>query len=331
MRRKLNRRGAATQTPAPAPEPAPTPEPAAPVAVAPAPVATTPVEVLDAEPAPAQLPATTAAPASEETFELAPLSPELLDLLGFDAPEIDLGEEHVEFPPRVGFKSGKERDAQAGLLREALGNVAPGTPYLQHGKDAAYPLAGAVVIQLREFYFCADRVWDDEEGEYYFAEAYLTPQKDAEGRDREGERGRRLSDSMIAVQLVLPGRDPLDDALAPGVVAVSVFDGPRYNAAVGMARAIGKAKSPAFAKRYGVVATAPPRVRVVGELYGSKPAGKSYIKGHVTTRAADLETLAAFSRWSQDPGAQAQLATALEYFEAECDAVREVAAETAGK
>lgn len=290
MRRKLNRSQSST------PEPVATPEPA--TVETPEPVAA----VVTAEPAthlPSRLAAAFGAPLPE---------PEA-------APQDSGG---ASFPPRIGFVSGRERSAQAQLLAGALGNVPPGTPYLQHGKDRAWPLTGLVVAQQREVYFSAVKVWDDEAGAYTYKDVSTKPRKDAQGRDLVHEAsGKRYSDHYLTLQLVLPAKSQLPDALAPGVAAVTIFDGPRYHAAAGMVRKLNEAKGSAWAKANGPLASLPPRLRVVGELWGSKPSGKNYVKGRVTCATPSMSTLEAVAEWDADPQAQAQLADAVAYFEDE--------------
>lgn len=231
-------------------------------------------------------------------------------------------EDLVSYAPRIGFVSGREQTEQAALISSSLGNVPAGTAYVQRGRTYMRPLGKSPVILLDYLYYAGAKRWDDAEGRYEWVAAYSTPQKDGAGRDRTVD-GMRISDTLLTLCLVLGEGD---DAFVGATV--QTFDGPRYSAGARLLGAIQRSTSPEFARRHGeTVAALLPQFRVVGEIYGSKPAGRRYVKASCVARPISPAEFERFVSWQQLDEAQQQLAEAREHFDREAAAIAELIGE----
>lgn len=296
--------------------------PTAPAPVAPAPVAPPPV----AAPAPTvpTVPATVAAPVAHPPAPTGQAG----GLALWDGVAGELGKFEVdprlrlsESQPYIGFYD--DRSDRAAEIRAQIPTIAGGTPYLCIGDDFADASGWGFQI-LREF---PHHVELDAAGRSVVG-CSLLPQS----------RNSDLSENVLTVALLLPGRLGLPEGIAPAVCTLTTWRSTKCPAVKQHLGAVRRTLSPDWARQGSngaIVASVPERYRIASAFkMSSKTARKTGLVYHECSAlpaTVGLDQLQALNAWKSSPDCQKEAREVLDAYEARVAELEALAASTHDK
>lgn len=303
---------AATKAPAakPAPKPAPAAKPAAPAKPAAAAASVAKKE----EPKKAEI-----VKLGREQSKLPTLGGFLAEIGDHQPGEVPLPEPRSGFP-WIGFWH--ENASRAEEVAEALGQAAPGEPYIASG-GAYYSAA-----KFSFFVLVARRYWCTTDASNNIVHCTM----DDPGFRAKDPDGDVYKDCAIAIILVVPGVDALPEEFGPALLTISDFRGTKSPCITEHLQAVEKSMTPEWAQTNGdLAASVPPKFRVAsGFKIKSKPArGKSfgYDVAHARTSPSTTTQIEAVFAWGEDEEKKAEFAAAQEEFTERVAAIAALAGE----
>lgn len=295
-----------------------------------------------------RVPKTVAAPPATTTEIQAPAATEMgnIFLAGFasEAPDNHVPQAQPASGGRVpylGFfhpKSGSAAEITEACKTEDL-EVGVGMPFLGNVEGPGFvriDAAGFVIWGQHVPYWCTTDTSNN------VVEAWLEPQAVFEDRvDKKTGKpksirryvdGNKMHGSCLAMILILPGRKPLPEALAPATLAIA--DVQKNHQSSSILRAFDnaqKAKDPAYAKTLGeIVSKAPPGLRVVSRFLITPKTGEVvWATADSAAKPLTMDQLAAVQAWGTDAALQDERERVEEIFETRVAAIKQKAAETA--
>ena len=206
-----------------------------------------------------------------------------------------------ESAPYLGFFETQGNEDRKAKLREQLGPLSVGAPYVAAGGKFYRADGVAFCLLGAEVFHC----WTVFGGDNREERVWLTKP----GFDTF--EGKRVTESIRAVLLAIPGSSPLPEELAPAVVLTAGFRSSKCPAIKALSSAVEASKTPEFAKENGKLVEAPPSFRVAGTLKitadvvkGGPNKGRSYGKADMICKPTSMGQATAISEWWTNGGAE---------------------------
>lgn len=222
--------------------------------------------------------------------------------------------------PWLGFYEKAGDDVRRAAVTAQLGALSIGTPYICKGTryfkaaDFAYCLLGAEPLHY----------WAVFGGDNKEEKVWLT--KPAFDKFE----GRRVTEQVRAVLLVLPGTQPLPEELAPATVVTVSFRSAKVPAIRGLSAGVAEAQTPEWAKLNGRLVEVAPSFRVTGQfqlstgiVQSGDNKGRSYGKATMRCAPTTVGQINALEAWAAAGGLE-KFQEALRLHNVICTRVREL-------
>lgn len=233
-------------------------------------------------------------------------------------------------PPYLAFREKSTQDALLNKIVTSLGVVPEGTPVIVAGNQAfrtdglAFALISVPGLEPLSYWattggenYRPDRVWFENPGL------------------RKHPDGEKIKEFRQAILLVLPGTNPVPEALAPAALVSVRVGSAKVQAISDLNAATLYAQTAEWAKRNAKLAQVPTSFRMVGTLrVGSKPIksgenkGGNYGTANMDCSPITVAQLDALAAWNALPTAFAQIEDAKRGHAFKLEELRTLAAAT---
>lgn len=240
-------------------------------------------------------------------------------------------------PEGVAYLAFRERSTQDAFLAKivsALGMVPEGTPLIVKGDRIVKPDGFAFAL-LTSPGLAPLTYWSTAGGENYRPDRVWLENPQVKCVPGEDNETGRITESVRAVLLVLPGASPLPDHLAPAALVTVRLSGAKVQAVSNLNVAALTAQTPEWAKRNAKLAQVPTSFRMVGTLRtGSRTIksgerkGKTYGTVNMDCAPITVAQLDALAAWNTSPTSVAEVEAAQRIHGAVIEELRTLAAET---
>jgi len=241
----------------------------------------------------------------------------------------ELGQPRTEKPqggvpqlPFLGFYHGRSKHAAD--IVSALGPVGDGTPYYSDGPS--YYAASGWTYQILDWF----QYWATlTQGDWQLAEVSTTP------KEGKSPSGLAWKENIMSICLLLPGVQPLPEAIGPAAATLTTWRSTKAPACKGAVDAAEYAGTSEWAKASpangGVAANVPQNYRVCSALKietRTARSGFTYETASAVSATVGIDQLEALKAWGSSEDHQATLVKVREGFERRKAELEAKAAET---